>query len=348
MFTFARREITRGLILSVLACSALTFGLARPSHAATTSGSAVVALPGYTVSVWAKGTGSYNHPDSVVTDGTHVFVGYQNVTAKDGSDDKYSTVVEYAMDGTSPKTFRVLGHNDGLRIDPVTKMVWAASNEDGNPRLTTINPTTGATTLYKFPTPPHGGGYDDLAFAGGMAFIDASNPTLNAQGVNVFPALDKITLVNGAIQLTPVLMGNATAVDSVTKKTVTLNLVDPDSMTFDPKGNLVLDNQAGSQLVFIHGAGTAHQTVRALSIGNQVDDSVWATSAHGHFLMTDTGANSVYSVSATFVPGTLYAAMPNDSGVAGLLGTISESKGIISPVAIGFVSPHGMAFVPGM
>jgi len=41
---------------------------------------------------------------------------------------------------------------------------------------------------------PHGGGYDDLVFVGGRVNLVASNPTLSAVGVNVFPALVAVTL----------------------------------------------------------------------------------------------------------------------------------------------------------
>ncbi|MDP9000219.1 MAG: hypothetical protein M3O46_08930, partial [Myxococcota bacterium] len=47
----------------------------------------VVALPGYTVSVFATGGTMYSHPDSLELDGTHVWVGYNmGVKTKDGTD----------------------------------------------------------------------------------------------------------------------------------------------------------------------------------------------------------------------------------------------------------------------
>ncbi len=321
------------------------FGM--PLAATAASVASVVALAGYQVTLFAKGTAAYGHPDSVVYDGAHVFVGFQNVTAKDGSDNKTSTVVEYTMQGQVVRTFSGLGHMDGLRLNPVSHLLWALSDEDGNPHLTTIDPASGATKLYHFPTaPPHGGGFDDLAFIHGMALIDASNPNLDKNGVNVFPALDKVTLSGDRVMLTPILAGNASATDIATHKKVPMNLIDPDSMTFDPQGNLVLDNQGGSSLVFISGVGTAQQQVSQLSIGSQVDDSVWATAAQGRLLIADTAMNALYMMRGAFAPGTLYAASPNDSGVAGMVSTIEQTSGLLTPVAIGFKSPHGMAFIP--
>jgi hypothetical protein len=107
-----------------------------------------------------------------------VYVGYQNSTAKDGTDNKTSTIVQYTRRGQVIHIFTVLGHCDGLRFNPSTHLLWATSNEDGNPRIVTINPDTGVITPYVFPFPtPHGGGYDDVIFVGDKAFIAASNPT---------------------------------------------------------------------------------------------------------------------------------------------------------------------------
>ena len=93
---------------------------------------------------------------------------------------KSSTVVEYKMNGDMVTTYTVLGHNDGLRFNPKTKQVWAMQNEDGNPNLVIIDPTTQTQTQYTFASaPPHGGGYDDIAFIGNDVFISASNPANN-------------------------------------------------------------------------------------------------------------------------------------------------------------------------
>ncbi len=324
----------------------LTAGAAARREAVAATATPVVALPGYQVSTFAAGTAAYSNPDSIVSAGGRVYVGYQNITAKDGADHKTSTIVEYTARGSVVRTFDVLGHCDGLRYNPMTRQLWALTNEDGNPHLTTIDPTSGATTLYRSIATPHGGGYDDMAFTNGMALMDASNPSVNGVGANTHPALDKVTLSHGKVSLTPLLMGNGTALDTTTNKKVTLNEVDPDSMTIDPRGNLVMDNQAGSELVFISGVGTAHPYVTRVPLGTQVDDTIWPSASQGRILVTDTKANAIYALRTTFVPGTAYAAAPNDSGVAGMVGTIDLSTGIITPVAIGLLSPHGEAFLP--
>ena len=45
----------------------------------------VVALHGYQVSLFAKGTAARTKPDSITVDATHIYVGYQNGTAADPS-----------------------------------------------------------------------------------------------------------------------------------------------------------------------------------------------------------------------------------------------------------------------
>jgi hypothetical protein len=286
--------VVSGLAL-VLLTGVVGGAQAKGQHSGDDQRLPVVALAGYDVGVFARGTSAYTHPDSVEADGQHIFVGYQNVTAKDGSDNKSSTVVEYTLKGKVVRTFSVPGHCDGLRVDPSTHLVWATSNEDGNPALVTINPTTGVITPYHFAPTPHGGGYDDLAFTNGLAFIAASNPTLDSNGVNVFPALDEIKLLsNGNVMLAPVLNGNATALDTTTNTQVTLNEIDPDSLTVDPQGDVALSNQAGSELVFLHHAGTPQQTVTRVPVGTQLDDTVWATAPHGRMLVADGTANIIY------------------------------------------------------
>lgn len=322
-----------------------TFGVLSDVHA---SGN-LATSPGYTVTVFAQGTSSYLNPDSIDVTDSFVFIGYQNITAKDGSDNKTSTIVQYTLDGQVVQTFSVLGHCDGLRFNPDTSLLWATSNEDGNPRIVTIDPKSGQITPYTFPTPPHGGGYDDVIFLKDKAFIAASNPTLNSGGVNVFPALDEITLANGQVQLTPVLQGNATAIDKVTGKPVTLNLTDPDSLSVDKHGNLVLDSQGDGELITLHKPGTANQRVTRLSLSDQVDDSIWIPpSGKGALLVVDSPNNTIYRVThdGGFKVGTIFTEAPSDSSIPGLVGTVDPNSGQITPIITGLGSPTGLNFLP--
>lgn len=351
MTTFTtRKEVLISCIALCLLALLLTAGGTRANLSTPSpSASSVVGLSGYDIAVFAKGTKSYYNPDSVEVVGKYIFVGYQNTTAKDGTDNKTSTIVQYTLDGKVVRKVSILGHCDGLRYDPYTHVLWATSNEDGNPRLVTINPKNGKVTPYQLAKTPHGGGYDDLAFVNGSAFIAASNPTLNSAGINVFPALDKVTLSNGKAILTPVLYGDSTAVDALTGQKVSLNLTDPDSISIDTQGNVVLDSQGDAELITLHNAGTSKQTITRLSIGTQVDDSQWIPSRKGHLLIVDGKQNAIYAVTIDkkgFTPGSVYTEAPSDSAVNGFVGLLDLKTGFISPVIIGLGSPTGLGFIP--
>jgi len=340
---FAASKIRRS-VTAASALSALVLG-AQTVHGATPT---VAALPGYAASVFARGGSAYSHPDSIIEDSSsgRIYVAYANLAAKDGSGDGATTIVQYDRAGKVLRTFSTPGHGDGLRMNSRTHDLWALSNEDANPLLYVINTASGTSRRYTFPKTPHGGGYDDIAFTNGMIFMDASNPNVNGAGVNVFPALYKVALSGSHVKTTPVLMGNASAVDLASHAKTQLNLVDPDSMIVNPGGVLVLDNQAGAQQVFISRPGTVQQYVTASPVGTQVDDTAYVTAASGRLLMSDTNANTVYAITGAFAPGTAYATTQSDSGVTGMVGLLAPLTGYVTPVAIGFDSPHGMIFVP--
>src|SRR5450755_803661 len=106
-----------------------------------------------------------------------------------------STIVKYDRAGHIVDSVAIEGRCDGLRLNPDTKKLWALFNNDGQngnpkrqPLLYTIDPKTLAATKYAFPAvQPHGGGYDDIAFIDGQAFLSASSPTLTAAGINEKP-----------------------------------------------------------------------------------------------------------------------------------------------------------------
>jgi hypothetical protein len=102
-----------------------------------------------------------SQPDSIVQWGDHIIVGFENGVAKDGTDGKSSTIVQFSLSGKVERTFSVPGHNDGLRVVGDDDL-WAVQNEDANPNLVVIELHAGTKKQYKFPPTPHGGGYDDM------------------------------------------------------------------------------------------------------------------------------------------------------------------------------------------
>jgi len=235
-----------------------------------------------------------------------------------------------------------------LRVNPQTKQLWAMQNEDANPNLVIIDPKTAMQTVYTFGPTPHGGGYDDIAFRGSDVFLSASNPSNNP---NFGPAVVRATISGSMVNVTEVLNASAIATDIHTDRPVTLNLLDPDSMIFDPFGDLVLDSQSDGELIIVHHLGAADQSVFHLGLhlkgaATQVDDTIFATSSHGVILVSDrdagsTGSGIVYAISKNiFSPDAAYTAALTS------VGALDFDTGVITNVVTGLVSPHGMAFVP--
>jgi hypothetical protein len=335
---------TRGFLIATLIAVA---------SATTTAAAGPKATAPYDVSVFAKSPPGTSQPDSIVQWHDSIFVGFQNHVAKDGTDGKSSTIVEFTSGGKFKRSFSVPGHNDGLRVVAGDDL-WALQNEDANPNLVVIELRSGHQKLYHFPTTPHGGGYDDIVVKNGDVYLSASNPNLNAKGVNVFPALVRASLSGDTVILQPVLSGNAKATDIPSGAATQLNLTDPDSMTIDPRGNIVLDSQADSELIFIRHPMTDEQTVGRLPITAPVsgpggtpitlDDTTFAARGKASLLVTDVGADTIYRIDSEtfgFEPGVAYSA----SDTLGLVGTLNLDTGVVSPVVTGLVSARGLLFV---
>jgi hypothetical protein len=334
------------------AAGALLMGWLMASLPATAQTLPVATLP-YKISVFANSPNGISQPDSIVQWHDSVIVGFQNHVAKDGTDGKSSTIVEFSISGKVKRMFQVPGHNDGLRVIGDDDL-WALQNEDANPNLVVIELRTGKAKNYQFAPTPHGGGYDDMVVKNGKVYITASNPNLDTMGNNVFPALVRASLSGNNVLLEPVFNGNASATDIPTGNTVQLNLTDPDSMTIDPRGNIVLDSQADSELVFIRHPFTDEQKLGRLSITSSatgpggatitLDDTAFAPHPNAYLLVTDVNAGVIYRIDSGifgFEPGTAYSA----SDTLGLVGTLNLDNGFVTPIVTGFGSARGLLFV---
>jgi hypothetical protein len=306
---------------------------------------------GYKLSVFASSTQAYSQPDSLVRWRNAIFVGYQNHVAKDGTDGGFSTIVQYSLSGNAERMFAVKGHNDGLRIIGEDNL-WALQNEDGNANLAVINLESGHQTVYQFPPAPHGGGYDDMVLKNGQVLVTASNPQKNP---NTDPALVRVEIDGNTLDVEPVLYGNASAIAIPSGAPVVLNLQDPDSLTVDPRGNVLLDDQADGQLILIRNPLSQTPTVGQLNLTNSanenqtttIDDTAFPAHASDFLLVSDVGGNKVYRIDAPlfgFEPGKPYSASDTEGYVAAL----NLDNGVLAPIATGFQSTRGMIFVsPG-
>ena len=303
----------------------------------------------YELTVFANAPQGLTAPDSIAVLRGHVFVGYGDGHLPDGSDGLNSQIVEFAKDGSVVHIYTVPGHSDGLKVDPSTHLLWALQNEDANANLVIINPETDLQKLYTFGPTQHGGGYDDLVFRGSKVYISASNP---ANSPNLGPAIVSATLEGNSVDVKPVLAGNASAIDVTTDGPVTLNLQDPDSMTLDPEGNLVLDSQGDHLLIIVSNPGTSNQravqlpltalTPAGMVAPMEVDDTAFVTSSEGFILFADKGLNTVFALKKkAFAPGAAYTAA--DGGP--FVGTIDLTTGFITPIVTGLKNPGGLVFV---
>jgi hypothetical protein len=320
----------------------------------TTSGMVVVpafaqkAVAPYELTVFANAPKGSSAPDSIAVLRDRVFVGYGDGHLPDGSDGKNSEVVEYRMDGTLVHTYTVPGHNDGLKIDPTTHLLWALQNEDANANLVIINTETHDQKLFTFGPAPHGGGYDDIVFRDCKVYISASNPAKNP---NTGPAIVRARLHGNTVDVEQVLSGESNAIDIPSDTNKKLNLQDPDSMTLDTLGNIVLDSQADQELIIVGNPGTSQQRVLVLPLSynlpsglvrGEVDDTAFVTSSDGFILFADKNLNTVFKLSKVgFPPGEAYTAA--DAGP--FVGTIDMTTGNITPVVTGLGNPGGLVFV---
>ena len=307
---------------------------------------------GYTVSLFASAPTGSSAPDSIAIVGSDVFVGYGNGGAPDGSGGAVSTIAEYNSSGTLLNSTSVTGHNDGLRYNSATGQLWSIQNEDASPNLVLINPTNlSKSAPLSFSATPHSGGYDDVAFgANGASYISASNPAgTGGNGTGTFnqPALVSASISGNTVNVAGALNGNATATNINTGGQTTLNLSDPDSLIYAPNGQLVLDSQGDSQLVFISNVGTGSQSASVLNLSNQVDDTSFATGGQSTLLFSDKGDNAVYSITGNFAAGTAYSSAASNSGVTGtdFIGALNMTNGNLTPIVSGVNNPGGQAFL---
>jgi hypothetical protein len=308
--------------------------------------SAPSVAPGYTLTIFATDPRGSTQPDSIAVDRGHVYVGFGDGVAKDGSDGKSSTVVEFNTAGAVVQTYSVPGHNDGLKVDPRTHLLWALQNEDGNPNLVVINPARGTETRYTFGPVTDGGGFDDITFRRGKVYLSESNPANNP---NTAPAVVRAKLSGTMVTVSPVLFGNAAAINVITKQPVTLNLQDPDSMTASPSGNLVLTSQADDEIVIIKHPGEPNQSVSLLPLTDaaknsvSVDDSLFRRGNAGEVLLTDLSAGIIYAITGPRLRPALSLTAAQDIGQ---LGTLDFGTGAFTPVITGLGSPRGLATLP--
>ena len=210
-------------------------------------------------------TGATQPDDLAISaDGNDLWVGYGNGVDTTGAGGP-SSVVEYEIStGAVLRNLSIPGHLDRLKLNPRTFDIWATENEDGNSTLAIIKPRTGKFTIYKFSPTLITGGLDDLVFTGRdpeQVFLVTSSQVATTSPVIVQIAGGPKPS-NTAV--TQTLAGNPTAVwYVVTNAAETTDVIgDPDSMTVDPAGELVLDNRSDFSLYIVRAATATNPVLR--------------------------------------------------------------------------------------
>jgi hypothetical protein len=338
--------------------------------------SSVVGTQGtnYIIQVFAKAPGALQ-PDDMVQMGSSVFVVCQDTnvnpdgTLKSGVTSAQAQVIQYDLKGNVQQTFNVPGHPDGM-VAYNSSTLWVSSNEDANPIITVINPSSNTLQSYTSDVAqlPHGGGLDDMKVINSVVYASASNPTTTANpspnlapystdssgataqyGVNTGPALYAVSLNSDGTTFhsTPVLMSSTPATLLPGKTPVTLNMTDTDSSMIDPSGDLVVASQQDSELVFVKNVGTATQSVSVLPVtlyGNPwpLDDTRWSpTSGSSFMLVSDTPAQLIYRID----PATSFTANTAFSSGQGTVLQTNTTTGAMTPIYVGMNNPHGLIFV---
>jgi hypothetical protein len=305
------------------------------------------AAPTVSESTFATGPAGASQPDSITDGAGSIWVEYGNGADSTGASGN-STIVRYSPSGMVQNTYSIPGLVDGLKFNPVTGMVWALQNNDGNSTLSIINPTTNTVSpALMYQSPSSSRGYDDVAFLGGNVYMSYSNPVNPTD-----PVVRMLTQGN-----TP--SGTLTTTDILTAQKVGLtsgNEPDIDSLKSTPSGALVLttegDGPGSSDLVgeftLIKNPG-ASQTVTNVPVtsgGNNVkgiDDVIFPGATSGWLYVAETGANKIDKVWLSGLdPNTAIVAIGGLNEVA----LVNSTTGVVeSALLSGLSSPHGMDFV---
>jgi hypothetical protein len=180
-------------------------------------------------------------------------------------------------------------------------------------------------------------------FRNGQMFLSETNPAAGTDPI----VLRLTTGLSSPLQVAGILNSSVTGINLATGLQGSTTITDSDSLIGTPSGDLALTGEADKTIVFVHNPGAANQTQSFISllgtdgqsISGKPDDTVYPTATQGFIYLADTGANTVYKLTATGLsPGSVYV----DVGTE--FGSLDMSTGVVTPIFTG-VSPHGAQFV---
>jgi hypothetical protein len=323
-----------------------------------TAAASAQAAPTVSVSTFATGGAvSASQPDSITDGAGSIWVEYGNGADSTGLMGD-STIVRYSTSGVVQNTYSIPGLVDGLKYNPMTGMVWALVNNDGNAKLSVINPTTNTVSsalMYQSPPyvygPTSARGYDDVAFLNGQVFLSYTNPVNPTDPV--LQSLNNGNNPTGTLTTTTILTAQQGGL--TTPRT---NEPDIDSLKSTPNGALVLTTEGDGpgtadpvgEFTLISNPGMTNQSVTNVHVtsgGNNaqgMDDVIFPGAKSGWLYVAETGtANKVDKVWLSGLdPNTPIIAIGGLHEVA----LVNPTSGAVESVLLsGLSSPHGMDFV---
>ncbi len=299
------------------------------------------------VTIFATGTAiGAASPDSIAIGNKSLWVSYTNGASSTGGSGS-STVVQYDPLGNVLAQYTIPGYVDGLKVNPISGLVWALQNQDGNSTLTLIDPVKGIVPNSPIPyaVPSATRGYDEPVFRGNQVFLSYTNPTGPADAT-----IQVLSSSTTPLKVNTVLTMGATGVNiatGLTNQPTSQN--DPDSLKLTPAGDLMLTSGDDGQLIFVKNPTLLTQSVAFLNVldpatGANVsglDDAVFVTAAKGIFYLADTKNNQVLAIYASGLPiGSLFASV----GSLNQLVAVDIKTGNVTPYVSKLNGPHGLVF----
>ena len=318
------------------------------------------AAPTVSVSTFATGGAvSATNPDSITTGDGSVWVEYGNSAVSTGGTGD-STIVQYSPSGAVQHVYTIAGLVDGLKFNPMTGMVWALQNNDGNAALSLINPATHTVSgplMYQSPPyvygPTSGRGYDDVAFLNGKVYLSYTNPVNPTDPV--LQILNQGNTPSGTLTTTTILTAQQT---NPLFTSSTQAPPDIDSLKSTPNGQLVLTSEGDDgvgppqdgRFTLISNPGTVAQSVSNVIVNNAtgvnanaMDDVLFPGATAGTLYVSDTKTNTVYAIQLTGLdPNTPIISL----GSFGEVGLVNPVTGVVGMSLLsGLTAPHGLDFV---
>ncbi len=296
-------------------------------------------------SVFATAPGTATRPDSISVNNGSVFVSYAGGT-NSSTGAGISTIVQYSLGGATQATYSLPGSVDGLKANPVSGLVFALQNQDGNSTLSLINPATSTVSApLSYASPPYvygaasGRGYDDVAFRNGQVYLSYTNPASASDAV--------VQLLNQGN--TP--SGTLTTTTVVTAGQTGSTLPDTDSLKTKPNGDLILTDGSGGAFATITNPGPS-QTVTTTQItyngakASSIDDVLFPSATSGTLLVADRNNNRVLALQVTGLSLTSAFASLDASNVLAIVDPLGTATSFYSGQLGALASPHGLDFIP--